>query len=198
MISAWTRRFLLGCCLAAPIACVVSVGEDDDIDDGLPGGAGGTSRAGSGGSSGSSGTGNTAGSAGSMSIVGNGGEGNGGEGNGGEGGSDSIDTPVCTAETGDDECLTCIKQQCCTEWQACNTTTCQEQREDIIVCVDGMGDAELYNDVCIPMAAAPEDFLAENTQALMNCMNEIVTEADAGIESTRCGVACFGEDIFMD
>ena len=49
MISAWTKRFFLGCFLALPVACVVSVGEDD-IDDDLPDGSGG-SIAGSGGTS---------------------------------------------------------------------------------------------------------------------------------------------------
>lgn len=194
MTSAWTKRFLLGCCLAWPVACVVSVG-DDDIEEGLPGASGGTSRAGSGGSSGasgstgSSGNAGNAGNAGSMSMIGG----------GGTGGNEALPTPVCSAETADDECLTCIKQQCCTAWQGCNTTTCQDQREVLVACVDGMADADTYNDVCIPMAAAPEDLLEENTQALMNCINDIVTEGDAGIiETTRCGVACFGDDIFFE
>lgn len=192
MISAWTKRVLLGCCLALPIACVVSVGEDDgDIDDGLGGASGGTSIAGSGGSSAGSSSGGasgSAGSAGSMSIN-----------NGGTGGSDIIDTPVCTEETEDDECTACIKQQCCTEWQACNTITCQDQSEDVIACVvDNMADPEVYNDMCIPLAADPEDFLAENSQALMTCINERVLEGDAGLETTRCGIPCFGLDLFMD
>lgn len=185
MISAWTKRFLLGCCLAWPVACVVSVGDDDDIDDDLPGASGGSSVAGSGGASGSSGSG---GSAGSMSVT-----------NGGTGGSDTIATPVCTDEAEDDACLTCIKQQCCTEWQACDTGTCQSQTEIMIACVeDNMADADLYNDVCIPEAADPDELLAENTQALMNCINERIPEGDAGLEVTRCGVACFGADIFME
>lgn len=184
MISAWTRRFLLSCCLAWPVACVVSVGDDDDIEDGLPGASGSTGRAGSAGASGESGSGGSAGSAGSA-----------GTNAGGTGGSDIIDTPVCTDEAEDDECITCIKQQCCVEWQACNTTTCQAQTDTMIACVDGSGDPDLYNDVCIPEAADPDDFLAENTLDLLRCINDF--ETDAGL-ATKCGVPCFGDDLFMD
>ena len=189
MMSAWTRRFLLGCCLVWPVACVVSVGDDGDIDDGLAGASGGTSRAGSSGASGVSGSGGNAGDAGNAGSA--------GSGEGGAGGSDSIPTPVCSAEDDDDECLTCIKQQCCVEWQGCDTITCQEQREDLVLCVDGSGDAELYNDVCIPMAAGDEDFLASNTQALMLCVNQRIT-GDAGFDITRCGIECFGDHLLMD
>lgn len=192
MISAWTKRFLLGCCLALPIACVVSVGEDDgDIDDGLGGASGGTSVAGSGGSSAGSSSGGSSGNAGSAGSM--------GIGNAGMGGSDSIPTPVCTDEAEDDECLTCIKQQCCTQWQACDTGTCQDQSDAMIACVtENMADPDLYNDVCIPEAAEPDDLLAENTQGLMTCINERIPEGDAGLVVTRCGVACFGADIFME
>jgi hypothetical protein len=188
MTSAWTKRFLLGCCLVWPVACVVSVGDDGDIDDIDDGVAGGTNRAGSGGSSGSNGSSGNSGTAGTMSMIGN----------GGTGGSDLLPTPVCSEETEDDDCLSCIKQECCVQWQACNTTTCQEQREVLVECVDGMGDSDLYNDVCVPLAAEPDDFLAANTQALMTCVNERITEGDAGIVTTRCGVQCFGEDLFME
>lgn len=188
MISAWTRRFLVGSCLALPVACVVSVG-DDDIDDDLPGASGGSSVAGSGGSSAGSSSGGASGSSGSAGSAGI----------GGMGGTDSIPAPVCTDEASDDECLTCIKQQCCTEWQGCDTVTCQDQREIMIECVvDNMADSDVYNDMCIPLAADPEDFLAPNTQALMTCINARVTEGDAGLETTRCGEACFGIDLFMD
>jgi hypothetical protein len=180
----------MGCCLALPVACVVSVGEDDDdIDDGLGGASGGTSVAGSGGSSAGSNSGGASGSSGSAGSAGS----------AGMGGSDSIPAPVCTDESGDDECLTCIKQQCCTEWQGCDTVTCQDQTADMIECVvDNMADSEVYNDMCIPLAADPEDFLAANAQAVMTCINARVTEGDAGLETTRCGVACFGVDLFMD
>ena len=188
MISAWTKRFLFGWCFVLPVACVVSVGDDGDIDDGLGGTSGGSSVAGSGGSSAGSSSGGSSGEGGSA-----------GSSSAGAGGSDSIPTPVCTDEDTDDECIACIKQQCCVEWQGCNTVTCQDQSDSVIACaLENMGDAELYNDVCIPEAAEPDDFLAENAQALMTCINERIPEGDAGLEITRCGVPCFGIDIFMD
>src|SRR5688572_27489399 len=105
MIRAWTKRVLVGCMLAGPYACVVSV-EDGPIDE-VGGASGGSNTSGSGGTSGASGAGAQGGSSGSMSMIGN----------GGTGGTDAVPTPVCTAEAGDaqDPCLSCIKTECCPE-----------------------------------------------------------------------------------
>jgi hypothetical protein len=191
---------LAGCFLAGVFACTVTVDDSplDDIDDGA---AGGTSVSGSGGSSGSSAGSSSGGSSGSAA-------GQGGDAgamsmveNGGSGGNASIPTPVCTAETGDDACLTCIKQQCCTEWQACNDVACQTEREDTLTCVSMLDMADVDSDTfaeCLSGAAydMSMDFAQENTNALFACINLETTDPDAG-GGTRCGIPCFGTDIFF-
>src|SRR5688572_25299483 len=98
MITAWTKGLFLACAVALPVACVVSVNDDPiDGDAGDGGDAGNASAQGGGGSGGGS-----SGSGGSMSGSG---------GDGGTGGSAVFPTPVCTAEAGDDACITCLKQQ---------------------------------------------------------------------------------------
>jgi hypothetical protein len=201
MTTAWTKRILVGCCLALPVACVVTV-DDDPIDENI-GGTSGSTNNGSGGSSGTSNSsggmgGSSAGqggTAGSMSMIGN----------GGGGGSDQVPAPVCTAEAGDDmdACLRCIKAQCCTEWQACNDSTCQQERVDLEFCVydpqmPESADVDTYSDCIGEVSVAMDGLLAPNSNALMSCVNEVVTEGDAGIETTRCGTECWGVDIFFD
>ncbi|HEU4583151.1 MAG TPA: hypothetical protein VFS67_33050 [Polyangiaceae bacterium] len=186
--------------MAGVFACTVTV-DDSPIDDINDGASGGTSVSGSGGSSGSSAgsssggssgsAGGQSGAAGSMSMVEN----------GGSGGSGSLPTPVCTAETGDDACLTCIKQQCCTQWQACNDVACQTEREDTLSCVGMLDMADVDSDTfaeCLSGSAydMSMDFAQENTNALFACINEETTDPDAG-GGTRCGIPCFGTDIFF-
>jgi len=196
MIRAWTKRVLVGCFLTGPIACVVSAG-DGPIDDGIFGTSGSGNASGSGGSSGSgasgaAGTSGQGGSAGSLSMVEN----------GGSGGSGQVPTPVCTTEAGDatDACLSCIKAQCCTQWQACNDSVCQQQREDLVECVRALDppDGDSYAD-CVSMVSPPDmGYLSENTQNLFTCVTEFVPDGDAGATKSRCDTECFGEDIFFD
>jgi len=193
MTRAWTGTVLVGLCVVWPLACEVSVnnGPYDPIDE--TGGTGGTS-AGTGGSSGSSGSAGSAGqggSAGSESVAGS----------GGSAGSGEVLTPTCSAEAGDDACMECIKQQCCTEWQGCNDDSCQTELVDVVDCASDPDvlDSESYGD-CISMSSAAGDgFLQVNTQALMECVNEVPpAEGDAGIPSARCQEACFGHEIFLE
>ena len=201
MARAWTNGVFAGCFLAGVFACTVSVNDDSAIDDIDDGASGGTSVSGSGGSSGSSAgsssggsSGSAAGqggSAGSMTMVEN----------GGSAGSTSIPTPVCTAETGDDACLTCIKQQCCTTWQACNDVGCQTEREDTLICVSMIDMSTVDGDAlldCLGSSSADNSGIAqENTNALFSCITETSPDPDAG-GGTRCGVQCFGTDIFIN
>jgi hypothetical protein len=197
MTRAWTKRILVGCLLAGPIACVVSV-NDDPLDEEVGGASGGSNVSGSSGSSGASGNGGgggngaQGGSGGSLSMVEN----------GGSGGASTAPAPVCTAEAGDaqDSCLSCIKRECCTEWQACTDASCQRERVDLELCVSDQEapDSESFGD-CASMVSTTGDFLQENTQEVFDCVNEVVPLGDAGGggEKTRCGVECFGEDIFF-
>lgn len=197
MARAWTNGVFAGCFLLGVIACTVSVNDDSPIDDIDDGASGGTSVSGSGGSSGGSGSGGSAagqgGAAGSMSMVGN----------GGNAGSSSVPTPVCTAEAGDaqDPCLACIKQQCCTQWQACDDAGCQAEREDTLTCVSALDmssvDSQAFGD-CLSASSYDMSGLPQgNTVDLFDCVTEVSPDPDAG-GSTRCGVQCFGVDIFLD
>jgi hypothetical protein len=195
MTRAWTKRVLVGCFLAGPIACVVSTGDDGLIDEDVDGTSGSGNASGSGGSSGASGSGGSSaqgGSGGSLSMVEN----------GGSAGSTQVPTPVCTAEAGDatDACLSCIKAQCCSQWQACNDSVCQQQREDLVECVRTLDapDADSYAD-CVSMVSPPDmGYLSENAQDLFTCVTEFVPDGDAGATKSRCDTECFGEDIFFD
>jgi hypothetical protein len=180
--------------LAGPIACVVSTGEDANIDDDINGTSGSTNVSGSSGSgsSGAGGSGGQGGSGGSLSMVEN----------GGTGGTTSVPTPVCTAEAGDaaDPCLSCTKQQCCTEWQGCNDSVCQQEREDLIDCMLSLDapDADSYAD-CISMVSPPEmGYLSEKAGALFDCVTEFVPEGDAGATKSRCDTECFGDEIYLN
>ena len=199
MARAWTNGVLAGCFLAGVFACTVSVNDDSAIDDIDDGASGGTSVSGSGGSSSSAGSssGGSSGSAagqggaaGSMSMVEN----------GGSGGSSSIPTPVCTAQSGDDACLTCIKQQCCTQWQACDDVACQTEREDTLTCVSMLDMADVDSDTfgeCLSGSSYDmSDLPQDNTVGVFDCINQETTDPDAG-GGTRCGVQCFGTDIFF-
>jgi hypothetical protein len=185
--------------LAGVFACTVSVNDDSAIDDIDDGAAGGTNVSGSGGASGSSaGSGGSSGStagqggaAGSMSMVEN----------GGSAGSSSIPAPVCTQESGDDACLTCIKQQCCTQWQACNDVGCQTEREDTLTCVSMLDMSSVDGDSLLDCLGASSydnsDLPQDNTNTLFTCIAEESPDLDAG-GGTRCGVQCFGTDIFIN
>lgn len=189
MITAWTKGLFLACAVALPVACVVSVNDDPiDGDAGDGGDAGNASAQGGGGSGGGS-----SGSGGSMSGSG---------GDGGTGGSAVFPTPVCTAEAGDDACITCLKQQCCDEWRACDDFGCDEEWNGITLCVSDIYTEMQFVDeedlgMCISENTADDSGLPqENTNDLLNCIND-VAEADAG-GATRCGVECFGTDIFLE
>jgi hypothetical protein len=179
--------------LAGPIACVVSTGDDNNIDDDIDGTSGSTNVSGSSGSgsSGAGGSGGQGGSGGSLSMVEN----------GGSGGSATIPVPVCTPETGDaaDECLSCTKQQCCTQWQACDDVGCQTEREDILDCVSAMetADADSFGDCLSASSFDMSGLPQENTVDLFDCVTQVSPDPDAG-GGTRCGTQCFGTDIFLD
>ena len=197
MTRAWTGTVLVGLCVMWPLACEVSVNNGrTPIDPEETIGNGG-----SGGSGGSSGTGGSSGSAGSAGQGGSAGDTLSGAGAGGSAGSGEVLTPTCSAETGDDACLECIKQKCCTEWQGCNDESCQTELVDVVDCASDpeIVDSETYGDCVSASSAAADGFLQVNTQALMECVNEVVpAEGDAGIESARCQEACFGHEIFFD
>jgi len=193
MTRAWTKRILVVCLLTGAFGCVVSVG--DDLDDNVGGASGGSNLAGSSGTSGTSGASGNAGSggqsgSGGMSMVEN----------GGTGGSAATPTPVCSAEAGDaeDRCLSCIKVECCPEWQACTDSSCQLEREDMVTCVSELEapDFEGFGDCASMVSAADDGFLQENTQTLFDCVNDEAPVSGAGEGETRCGVECFGSDIF--
>jgi len=197
MARAWTYGVLAGCFLAGVVACTVSVNDDAPIDS-IDGASGGTSVSGSSGSSAGSSSGGSSGSAagqggaaGSMSMVEN----------GGGAGSSSIPTPVCTAESGDDACLTCIKQQCCTQWQACNDVGCQTEREDTLTCVSMLDMADVDSDTfgeCLSGSSYDmSDLPQDNTYDVFRCIAEVSPDPDAG-GGTRCGTQCFGTDVFLD
>jgi len=199
MTRAWTGTVLVGLCMMWPLACEVSVNNGPIDPIGETGGTGGTSSgsSGTGGSSGSSGSSGSAGSAGQGGNAGDSG------GTGGSAGTGEVFTTTCDAEAGDeqDPCLVCIKQQCCTEWEACTDEGCQTERLDVVDCASDpeVIDSESYGD-CISMSSAAADGLLQvNTQALMECVNEVVpAEGDAGVDTTRCQEACFGHEIFFD
>ena len=197
MTRAWTGTVLVGLCVAWALGCEVSVndGRLDPIDE--TGGTGGTSA-------GSSGTGGSSGSAGSAGQGGSAGDGNAGTaGTGGSAGTGEVFTTTCDAEAGDaqDPCLVCIKQQCCTEWEACTDEGCQTERLDVVDCASDPDiiDSETYGD-CVSMSSAAGDgFLQVNTNSLMECVNEVVpAEGDAGVDTARCQEACFGHEIFLE
>lgn len=176
MTTAWTKALALAL-VALPLACEVTVGDDTDFVDAGFGGDGGSGEGGS----------SMAGSAGSAGV-----------GAGGEGGS-AFPAPTCEAETGDDECTACLKQQCCTEWLACDDATCEQEWQDTAQCVSDIDfpDSDDFG-MCVSLSSADESgLLQQNSTALIeSCANEM-TDADAGTGFTRCGEPCFGTDIFF-
>ena len=196
---AWTRR-ILGSTLALAVGCQLSVG-DAPIDP-IEGQAGTAGLAGAGGSAGSAGTaaeGGSAGSAGNAGAVGTGGTSN--TADAGSVDSGLLPTPTCSEESSDgqDDCIRCLKQQCCTAWQGCNDRNCQSEREDLAECVSllEVQESDGYGECVSTSSASMDGFLQPNTETLMDCVNQLLPP-DAGIESTRCGTACFGGDIFFD
>ena len=181
--------------LAVPLACSVTVNPDAD---GLAGSSGSSGSSGSGGSSGSAGSAGTSGAAGSAVAGGGGSAGTGGEGGTG---ADPFPAPTCEAEAADadDECRQCLKQTCCDAWLGCDDAECLEQVLGVSSCMleTDFPDSAEY-EICVSENTAPmEDFLLETAGTVLDCANEMTTGADAGAGFTRCGVACFGDDIFF-
>ena len=203
MTRAWTGTALVGLCVMWAFACEVSVNDGplDPIDE--TGGTGGTA-AGTGGSSGSAGSAGSAGQGGTAGESNAGAAGTAGTaGTAGSAGSGEVYTTTCEPEADDDQdpCLVCIKQQCCTEWEACTDEGCQTERLDVVDCASDpdVFDSETYGD-CLSMSSfAGDGLLQVNSNALMECVNEVVpAEGDAGLDTTRCQEACFGHEIFLE
>jgi hypothetical protein len=193
MTTAWTRALIAGV-FVLPLGCEVKV-NDGPID-----GDGGSSFSGNSSSQGGSG-GSSSGSGGN---AGQGGSGTGGSsGSGGSGGSDVFPAPTCSVDTNDDdECIQCLKQECCTAWLACDDFGCDSEWNNVAACVDevntevGVADDEDFR-VCVSENTADDSMLPQaNTVTLLDCINEVPT-SDAGI-GTNCGVPCFGTDIFFE
>lgn len=180
MTTAWTRTMALGL-LVWPLGCVLSV--DDDGDDGFAGDGGSFSASGSGGSSGSGGA-STAGTGGTST--------------GGTGGSAPVLSQTCDQEEGDelDECVQCLKQNCCTEWLECDDDNCINELFDVSECVQAYEFASQDElGMCISDNSAADDGFAQpNTQALFDCA---LTTVDDDTE-TLCSSECFGSDIFLE
>jgi hypothetical protein len=196
---AWTRR-ILGSSLALVVACELSVG-DAPIDP-IEGQAGTSGLAGASGSANSTGgsAGSSAGTAGTPGAAGTGGTSD--TADAGSADSGLLPIPTCAAESSDaqDDCVRCLKQQCCSEWQGCNDRNCQTEREDLAECVSllEVQDSDSYGECLSTSSASMDGILQMNTGALMDCVNRIVPPGDGGIETTECGTACFGGDIFFD
>lgn len=187
MTTAWTRGIAVGLLAWPLVACEVSV--NDDLD-----GVGGVA-----GSSATAGRGGNAGTAGSAGQGGSGGVG-GSSGSGGQGGSTSFPTPTCAAEPEDvdDECVQCLKRSCCEQWLACDDQTCSDEWQDTAACVLGYelpGQDEFG--MCISENASEGMLPQPNTNDLLTCINVVIPPGDGGVETTRCGVECFGIDIFF-
>jgi hypothetical protein len=191
MTTAWTRSLIV-CLIALPAACVFSAGDDDDFDDddGNGGDSGSASTQG-----GSSGAGNGGSSQGGSAQSGSGG-------GGGQAGSEMFPTPVCTEQDDDDACIACLKQQCCDEWRECDDFGCDEEWNAVTVCVSDIYEVEQFATsddlgMCISDNTADGSMLPqENSYALIACLAE-VSDADGGV-GTRCGVPCFGTDVFLE
>ncbi len=188
MTTAWTRMMALGL-LVWPLGCILRVNDGDD-DDGFGGDGGSFNASGSGGDSGTGGT------SGSGGTAGTGGSETGGF--GGTGGAEPVLPQTCEPEEGDelDECVQCLKQNCCTDWLECDDADCINELFDVSECVQTYEFASQDElGMCISDNSAAGDGLAQaNTQALFDCA---LTTADDGIE-TLCSSECFGSDIFLE
>jgi hypothetical protein len=190
-MTTWTRRVAYALVLVAAGGCEVSTGDDfPDSGLGARGGAGGNggsgARGGSGGSAGSSASGGT----GELIDSGTGGT-----------GGDDFESPTCEPEELDetDECLSCVKAQCCDQWLACDDQSCFDEWDSVNVCmqdIDEPGEMDFFE--CASESAADQDemIVQENTNELLNCMREEV-ENDAGVPTTRCGLPCFGVEVLF-
>ena len=186
MTTAWTRGIAVGL-LAWPLGCEVHVNDGPlDGDAGFGGSAGLGGSAGSSGSSGQGGAG-----AGGMSGSG---------GVGGSGGSTAFPAPTCSPESADanDPCVQCLKQECCSEWLACDDQSCFDEWTDTVSCVlmEDFVDMEGYG-MCVSESATEGMIPQSNTNSLLTCLN-FVPDTDAGLGASNCGEACFGYDIFFD
>ncbi|MET0413404.1 MAG: hypothetical protein ABW217_19000 [Polyangiaceae bacterium] len=176
----------VGLVLVAAGGCEVSTG-DGFPDSGLGGDAGSSGSAGSAGDGGSAGSGGDSGSSGSENVDAGGG------GTGGE-----LPAPTCEPEDADDmdECIACIKAECCTEWEACEDQTCFDEFESVSSCMLDIDDAtedDLFE--CSSMYAESDDMtLQSNTNDLVLCVREEV-QSDAGVPSGRCSLPCFGVEV---
>lgn len=194
-MTTWTKRVALGLVLVAAGGCEVSTG------DGFP-------DSGLGGSSGSAGDGGSAGSGGSGGAAGDGGD----AGDGGSGGTEIVDAgsggsgsefpaPTCEPEDGDDmdECVACIKAECCTEWEACDDQTCFDELQDVSSCMLDIQDPvedDLF--ACSEVSARSETMILQgNTNDLVLCVRENL-QNDAGVESGRCSLPCFGVEVVAE
>jgi len=67
------------------------------------------------------------------------------------------------------------------------------------LCVSALDapDPESFGECSSMVSAADDGFLQTNTNAIFDCVNEVVPVGDAGGEKTRCGTECFGADIFF-
>lgn len=182
MTTAWTRMMALGL-LVWPMGCILRVNDGDD-DDGFGGDGGSFSASGSGGDSGSGGS-STAGT-------------DGFGGSGGTGGAEPVLPQTCEPEDGDelDECVQCLKQNCCTEWLECDDADCINELFDVSECVQTYEFASQEElGMCISeFSAAGDGFAQPNTQGLFDCA---LTTVDDDLE-TLCSSECFGSDIFLE
>jgi hypothetical protein len=182
-MTTWTKRVAVGLVLVAAGGCEVSTG-DGFPDSGLGGDGGSGATAGSGGSAGTAGEGGSSGS----EIVDAGSGGSGGE----------FPAPTCEPEDADDtdECIACIKAECCTEWEACDDQTCFDEFQSVSSCMLDIEDAtedDLFE--CSSISAESDDMtLQSNTNDLVLCVRENV-QSDAGVDSGRCSLPCFGVEV---
>jgi hypothetical protein len=188
-MTTWTRRVALGLVLVAAAGCEVSTG-DGFPDSGIGGDAGSSGSAGSAGTAGSGGSsGSDAGEGGSSGsdIVDAGAGGTGGE----------FPAPTCEPEDSDDEdeCIACIKAECCTEWEACDDQSCYDEFQSVSSCMLDTEDPtedDLF--ACSMMSADDGEIIQSNTNDLVLCVRENVA-SDAGVESGRCSLPCFGVEV---
>ena len=90
-----------------------------------------------------------------------------------------------------------LKQNCCDAWLDCDDENCATELVDVSECVQAISFATTDDlGMCISTSsAAGDDFVQENTQALINCAIE--PTGDAGLD-TLCSSECFGTDIYAE
>lgn len=200
---AWHKYLVLGVLGSAlAVGCTVTTGDGGGGGDGGDGGDGGRSTGGRTGSGGRTGTGGAstggtedAGAGGSMTV----------DGGGGSGGEFIDAAPAsCDPEGDDGDCLTCVKMNCCTEWQECNDDVCAGDGTEadpgeancIITCMndalemDSFIDESTLND-CSDMCTKGS-IIGLNTNDLIACIR--APADDAGI-TQLCSFECFGSDL---